>query len=114
MNGLLLGVIASGIPYSPAPPALSGWVAGHDSGFAARSTGDGVTWTALTQGLNSGSVGSAIYAVATDGVGIWVTGHDSGYAARSTDNGVTWSSLPQGLNSGIVTADIYAVAAAGV
>jgi hypothetical protein len=78
------------------------WIAvGANSGAASRTTDDGATWTALPNGLNSGSTTAAWRGLAGDGEGTFVAVAQSGWAARSTNNGATWTALPRGLNTGV-------------
>lgn len=80
------------------------WIAVTYSGFASKSTDNGVTWNhVLPTGLNGGGGSNlpSMNAVATDGSGTWVVIGHSGKGRHSSDNGITWIALPEGLNSGI-------------
>lgn len=89
------------------------FVALFESGFAARSIDNGVTWSPLTRGLNCGSITASPFSIETDGNGVWVAVYSNGYAARSIDNGATWSALPQYLNSNGLNS-IYSLATDGL
>ena len=84
-----------------------------DNGAASRSTDNGVTWTPLTQGLNSGNVNTHFRDARCDRNGTWIAvggfGNQSGdvHAAISTDNGLTWSFLNP--NTGSAVGYLYSV-----
>jgi PKD repeat protein len=84
------------------------WVAVSTTGYAKRST-DGLTWSALPQGLNSGNVNAGFNSIAF-GSPVLIAVADDGYASRSVDNGLSWEALPQGLNSGNVNANFTSIA----
>lgn len=92
---------------------LSVFVAGLVGGYAARSIDGGITWAALTRGLNSGA-NNTITAIAMNNDGYGVAVFSSGYASRTTDGGATWSGLTRWLNSGASgTTSIQDVACVG-
>lgn len=90
-------------------PAGNGvWVAVLSNGWAARSDDDGVTWSALTQGLYAVST-TNINDVASDMDGTLIAVKDAGFVARSTDYGVTWVELTRNLGTGNSSNDFHQI-----
>ena len=71
------------------------WITGHNSGYAAISINNCLTWSGLPRGLNSGA-NEDILDIATDENGTWIAIMRDGYAVRSLDDGDTWSALTRG------------------
>jgi hypothetical protein len=86
---------SSGYLYSVDTDRNGVWVITQRDGWASRSIDNGLTWTTLPRGLNSGfNDNSSLSKVRTDRAGNWcaLAFSDLG-SARSTDNGATWSAL---------------------
>jgi hypothetical protein len=101
---------ASGVDFNSAGRGVAYgngvWIAaGLDATSSIKSSSDnGVTWTDMNNLLPTGSGGSGIYGIATDGKGRWVAVGNQNTAIGgktiifSSDNGVTWNSSTNGFN----------------
>jgi photosystem II stability/assembly factor-like uncharacterized protein len=80
------------------------FIAVGPSGRMARSTDNGVSWTAINAGAGGSTFTSTIRSIAfgTDGNGyrVVIAGGNNGRMARSTNDGVSWTAINAGTGSG--------------